>query len=482
MNESLIMLTLGGVLALSTLIAHGASRIGVPSLVAFLAIGMLLGTDGIGQIEFNDAHLARTVGIVGLAAILFEGGLSTSWRRMREVAIPATMLSTFGVLITAGLTGLAAYILFDLSWLHSLLLGAVVSSTDAAAVFATLRFTEIRRRLARTLEAETGGNDPMAIALTIGLISWIQQPAYSFNDLAMLLIKQLGLGLIVGILLGWAASWIFARLPHSIGSFAPVASVAAFMLSFSIADIIGGSGFLAVYLVGLAIGSTPSRYRSQLVTFHEGVAFLAQVAMFIVLGLLVVPHELVSIAIPSILLTLLLVIFVRPLAVLLSTSANHFSLKERALLGWAGLRGAVPIVLGTFVISEHVDGAETIFNVVFFVVLFSALIQGTTLEWVAERLDVVDHIKKEDSPVGRPIDNLEIIEFKVLPQHSIAGSMIRELGLPRSARIAKLTSGKKSEVPEGNKIIKSGDILQVSVPESLRPELDDVFTRWRRRV
>ncbi len=484
MSEALILLIVGGVLSASIIVAMGASRVGVPSLVAFLLIGMLLGSDGLGKIAFNDVHLARLVGVVGLVAILFEGGLSTSWRRLRAVAVPATLLSTIGVAITASLTGLVAYGLFDLTWLHSLLLGAVVSSTDAAAVFATLRFTEIRRRLARTLEAETGGNDPMAIALTMGLIAWIQQPTYSLGDLAMLLLHQLGLGLAVGFVLGLAAMWVFARLPHSIGAFAPVASVAACTLSFGIAGVIGGSGFLAVYLVGLAIGSTPSRYRSQLVAFHEGMAFLAQVAMFIVLGLLVLPHQLLPVAASSIALAVLLVIVIRPVAVSVSTLFSHYTLRERALLGWGGLRGAVPIVLGTFVLSSHISQASTIFNAVFFIVLTSALIQGTTLEWVAERLGVVDRPRpgKSSRRKGGVVDSFELVEFVVTAQDSIAGATISEIGLPRKTRVTTIARRAKSITPVAKTIIRAGDHLFVTVPGSLRPELEDVFTRWRRRV
>ena len=221
------------ILAGSIVVALGAARTGLPVLSAFLAIGMLLGSDGPGGIDFDDAELAREVGIIGLALILYEGGLQTSWRRLREVAVPAALLSTVGVVVSALLTGAAAYVLFDLSWLESVLLGAVVSSTDAAAVFATLRFTHIRRRLARTLEAESGGNDPMAIALTLGLIAWIERPnAYGFDDLFLLVVQQLGLGLVVGVAFGALASWVFGRLPHSIGAFAPVASLAAAALAF----------------------------------------------------------------------------------------------------------------------------------------------------------------------------------------------------------------------------------------------------------
>jgi cell volume regulation protein A len=479
-----ILLLAGAILAGSLVVALGAARVGVPSLVAFLALGMLLGSDGPGGIEFDDAELARTVGVVGLAAILYEGGLSTSWRRLRRVAVPSVLLATVGVVATAVLTGVAAYLLFDLSWLESVLLGAVVASTDAAAVFATLRFTHIRRRLARTLEAETGVNDPVAIALTIGLIDWIEEPSFDFPDLLLLVVQQLGLGLVVGVVLGALAMWVFARLPHSIGAFAPVASVATGALSFGAADVIGGSGFLAVYLVGLAVGSTPSRYRRQLVAFHEGLAFLAQVAMFLVLGLLVFPSDLPAVALPGLVLAALLVVVIRPAAVWISTALNDFTARERTLLGWAGLRGAVPIVLATFALSSKVGEAETIFNAVFFVVVVSALLQGTTLEWVAERLALVD---PRPAVVVPPLEvdalgSLELIEFDVAGDHAIAGAAVRELGLPRSALIAVVARGADTIPPRGSTVIEPGDRLFVLAPRGVRPELEDVFSRWRRRV
>ena len=479
-----MLLLVGAILAGSILVALGAARVGVPSLVAFLALGMLLGSDGPGGIEFDDAELARTVGIVGLAAILFEGGLSTSWRRLRRVAVPATLLATVGVVASTVLTGVAAYYLFDLSWLEAVLLGAVVASTDAAAVFATLRFTHIRRRLARTLEAETGLNDPVAIALTIGLIAWIEDPELAFPDLVVSVLEQLGIGLVIGVGLAIVALWVFARLPHSIGSFAPVASVAAGALSFGVADVAGGSGFLAVYLVGLAVGSTPSRHRSQLVAFHEGLAFLAQVTMFVVLGLLVFPKDLPDVALAGLALAVLLMVVIRPIAVWLSTALSSFTARERMLLGWAGLRGAVPIVLATFVLSSDVEHSETIFNAVFFVVVVSALVQGTTLEWVAERLGLVDP-RPEVTAAPLEVDalgSLELVEFDVAGDHAIAGAAVRELGLPRSALIALVARGGDTIPPRGSTVLEAGDRLFVLVPRTNRPELDDVFTRWRRRV
>jgi cell volume regulation protein A len=483
-DEGLMLLLVGAVLAASLLVALGATRTGLPVLVAFLALGMLLGSDGPGNIAFDDAELAREVGIIGLAAILYEGGLQTSWRRLREVAVPAALLSTVGVVVSTVLTGIAAHALFDLTWLESFLLGAVVSSTDAAAVFATLRFTHIRRRLARTLEAESGGNDPMAIALTIGLIAWVEQADYGLADLSLLVLQELGLGLLVGVALGIGASWVFARLPQSIGAFAPVASVSAAALSFGAADVIGGSGFLAVYLVGLAVGSTPSRYRRQLVAFHEGLAFLAQVALFIVLGLLVFPSDLRDIATAGLVLALLLMLVVRPAAVWISTAFSAYDSRERLLLGWAGLRGAIPIVLATFVLSSDVPEREDIFNAVFFIVLVSTIVQGRTLEWVAGKLGLLSPAPAVAHPpleVG-PLSKLDLIDFVVAPDHAIAGAAVREVGLPRSAIIAVVARGDDTIPPRGSTIIEPGDRLFVLAPHAMRRDVEDTFSRWRRRV
>jgi cell volume regulation protein A len=483
-DEGLMLLVVGAVLAASLLVALGATRTGLPVLVAFLALGMLLGSDGPGNIAFDDAELAREVGIIGLAAILYEGGLQTSWRRLREVAVPAALLSTVGVVVSTVLTGIAAHALFDLTWLESFLLGAVVSSTDAAAVFATLRFTHIRRRLARTLEAESGGNDPMAIALTIGLIAWVEQADYGLADLSLLVLQELGLGLLVGVALGIGASWVFARLPQSIGAFAPVASVSAAALSFGAADVIGGSGFLAVYLVGLAVGSTPSRYRRQLVAFHEGLAFLAQVALFIVLGLLVFPSDLRDIATAGLVLALLLMLVVRPAAVWISTAFSAYDSRERLLLGWAGLRGAIPIVLATFVLSSDVPEREDIFNAVFFIVLVSTIVQGRTLEWVAGKLGLLSPAPAVAHPpleVG-PLSKLDLIDFVVAPDHAIAGAAVREVGLPRSAIIAVVARGDDTIPPRGSTMIEPGDRLFVLAPHAMRRDVEDTFSRWRRRV
>jgi len=481
-DEAAIMLLVGSILAASIVIAQWASRLGVSFLVAFLVLGMLLGSDGLVGIKFDNAELARTIGIISLVFILFEGGISTSWRRLRSVAWSATLLSTIGVLITAVLTGIAAHLIFDLPWLEAFLLGSVVSSTDAAAVFATLRFTNIKLRVARALEAETGINDPMAIALTVGLIAWIQQPAYDASNLIVLLVHQIGVGLLVGLALGFVAVKVFSHLPTNLGAFAPVASLAVCALSYGLAGVLGGSGFLAVYLVGLAIGSTPSRYRHQIVNFHEGMAFLSQVILFVVLGLLVIPEDLMSVAVQSLLLAILLIILIRPVAVFASIPLSSFSIKERTLIGYAGLRGAVPIVLGTFVLISPIASRNIIFNAVFFVVLISALLQGATLERVAKWLGVVEEYEEEEKSKIKTESVQIVMEHEVSAHDSIAGVKVKEVGLPKESKIATIKRGKHKIMPKDEAIIYAGDLLFVITTEGQRLEVEDVISRWQRRI
>jgi potassium/hydrogen antiporter len=485
MNLGLTMLAVGAVLAAGVAVAFGAAKTGLPALVAFLGVGMLLGSDGPGGIAFDDSELAREVGVISLVAILYEGGLSTSWRRLREVATPAILLSTVGVVVTAAVTGAAAYGLFDLTWTESLLLGAVAASTDAAAVLATLRETRLRRRLARTLEAESGANDPVAIALTLGLIAWIEHPGYGMGDLSLLLVRQLGLGLLTGVVLGGVATWVFSRIPPSVSAFAPVASVAAASLAYGAADAVHGSGFLAVYLVGLAVGSTPSRYRGQLVSFHVGLAYVAQVALFIVLGLLVFPSHLPHVALAGIGLTAVLVLVARPFAVWVSVSPlRRFSAAERTLLGWAGLRGAAPIVLATFVLSSRLGAAQTIFDAVFFVVLVSAVLQGTTLEWAARRLGLLVSSPSTEPPleVSTAWDSLELVQFVVADDDAVSGAPVRELGLPREALVAVVVRDHEAIPPRGSTMLEAGDHLFVLVPGGKASEVEAVFGQWRRRL
>ena len=476
---------MGAVLAGAVVSALVAGRLGVPVLIGFLALGMLLGSDGPGGIEFDDPHMARTAGVIGLAVILFEGGLSTPWRAIRPVLLPATLLATVGVVVSTVLTGAAAYWLFDLSLTTSFVLGAVVASTDAAAVFATLRFTTLRRRLSRVLEAESGGNDPMAVALTIGLIHWAQDRTFRADDLIFLVVKQLGLGLVVGVAVGVAAAWLLARLPGSIAPFAPVASLAVAALGFGAADVIGGSGFLAVYIVGLWVGHAPTPLRRELVAFHQGAAFLAQIGLFILLGLYVFPSHLDEVLVSGLALAALVVLVVRPAAVWASTAFQGFSTPERALLGWAGLRGAVPIVLATFPQAEGLEGSGTIFDAVFFVVLVSTLVQGTTLDWVARRL----RLTTRAAPVYRPPIEIaavgelgsDLLEFGVAPDAAVAGTFVRDLHLPRDSLVAVVVRDGESVLPRGSTQILAGDRLYVLSRRESRRTVEQLFESWRPR-
>lgn len=477
------LLLVGGILLLGVVAAILARRLRLPVLVLFLGLGMLLGSDGPGGIYFDDAELARAIGVIGLVAILFEGGLTTDWRSVRRALVPALTLSSVGVVVTAAVVGLCAYGLLDLNWSSALLLGAIVGSTDAAAVFAALRFTAIRRRIANVLSVESGFNDPMAVALTIGIISWITKPGYGVEDMILLLIRQFWLGLLIGVGIGLLASRMLSWIPSELSGFAPVATMATAAVAYGAADAAGGSGFLCVYIVALFIGNRPTPYRRAVVGFHEGLAFAAQVALFVVLGLLVFPGQLGSVAAASIGLTAALIFAARPLAVLVSTPFQRFTWHERAFLSWAGLRGAVPIVLATFALSAGVSESHTIFNAVFFVVLLSALIQGLTLEPVAARLGLTS----ERRPVYQPPIEVgsvgkvgtEIIEHEVDAGDAVVGRFVRDTGLPRDAIVMLIVRDGLGVPPRGSTLIEAGDRLYIMVSTPSRRQIDEMLDRWR---
>ena len=478
------ILAAGGILLLAVGAAVVTRRLRFPLLITFLGLGMLLGSEGLGGIYFDDADLARSIGVIGLIAILFEGGLTTDWRDVRPVLAPAFLLSTVGVIVTAAVTAAAAQLVFDFSWTQALLLGSVVGSTDAAAVFATLRFTRLRRRLATLLAAESGANDPMAVALTLGFIAWISTRGYGPHDIAVLLLRQLGLGLVIGIGIGFIATRLLPRVPAELSPFAPVASVGLAAVAYGVPAIVHASGFLSVYVVALWVGNTPMPLRRSIASFHEGIAFLAQVGLFVVLGLLVFPSELGAVALSSLGVTAVLVLVARPLAVLVS--AAPFSLGRRGVLfvSWAGLRGAVPIVLATFALSDGVAGSDTIFNAVFFVVLVSTVVQGVTLEPLARRLGLVTEARHYYQPpveIGavRALGG-DIVEYEVAQTDAIVGAHVRELGLPRSAIVMLIVRDESGIPPRGSTLVEEGDRLYVLVRGEARAETEALLERWER--
>ena len=381
------MILIAGALMVAGLAASfAAERLRVPGLVLFLGLGMAIGSDGTGWINFSDYALARTIGIVALALILFEGGLTASFGEIRSVAGSAFSLAFVGTLVTAMIAGLVAWWLFDLSLLEGLLLGSIISATDGAAIFALLRGSTLRRRIAITLEGESGFNDPLAVLLVIGLIDWIQQPDYGFADMVLLLVRQLGIGLAVGLAVGWLAIQGLRRVRLGIEAAYPIATLSVAALAYGGAATLDGSGFLAVYLVGLALGSRPMPAERAVTIFHEGLAGLAQVTMFLVLGLLVFPSQLWDVALEGTVLALVLMFVARPIATAAATPLSQFDVRERAVLAWAGLRGAVPVVLATFPVIAAVSEGFEFFNIVFFAVLLSTLLQGATFEPFARRL------------------------------------------------------------------------------------------------
>jgi len=483
MTEGELILAAGGLLAAGLLASLIAGQLRVPGLVLFLAVGMIAGSEISGLIPFEDYQLTQNVGIVALALILFEGGLTAGLPAIRPVLGPAISLATLGTLLTALVTGVAAHLLFEFTLLQGLLLGAVVCATDGAAIFAVLRGSSLRRRLARTLEGEAGGNDPVAVLLVIGFVDWLQKPDYGLADMALLFVRQLGIGLVVGMAVGWLAVQAFQRARLATSGLYPVASLAAVALAFGGADALHGSGFLATYIAGLSLGSAAIPAKPTVTAFHVGLAWVAQIAMFFTLGLLVFPSELGDVALEGTVLALVLAFVARPLAAVIVTLPWRFSAADRVILGWAGLRGAVPVVLATFPVVAHVSGAENLFNIVFFAVLLSTVVQGVTFEPLAHRLGVTT----DEPALPRPIVEIgtirrlgaDVVEHEVRDGDAAAGARVRELGLPRDAILSLLVRDEQALLPRGSTRIEAGDRLHVLVRSEVIRQLPDLLERWR---
>ncbi|WP_033924751.1 potassium/proton antiporter [Sphingomonas sp. 35-24ZXX] len=381
-----------GVLLLTTVIAGTlTSRFGLPALIGFLGLGMLAGVDGPGGISFDDYELTQGVGVACLIFILFSGGMDTSWQAVRRMVRPALVLATFGVLISAMITGLAAVALLDFTVFQGFLLGSVVASTDAAAVFAILRSTglDLEGDVPALIELESGTNDPMAIFMVGAALLFIAQPGASPVSLLPDFAGQMAMGVVMGLAIGWLLPEMLKRRPYRASGLVFVISIAAGLIAYGLAEVIGGNGFLAAYVAGLVAGNRSYDARQIISTFQDGMAWLGQVVMFLTLGLLVAPTNLADVVMPGLGITFVLMLVARPLSVFICL-APFRSLDWRAKLfvSWAGLRGAVPIVLATFPMVAGVPGAFTIFNVVFFVVLLSSVIQGPSIKYVARRLGI----------------------------------------------------------------------------------------------
>jgi cell volume regulation protein A len=377
---------------LAVLAGKVSDRVGIPPLLLFLALGMLAGSEGLGGIYFDNAWLTQLVGTVALAFILFAGGLDTSWQNARTVLRSGLALSTLGVLLTTGLVAAFAAVVLHWSWLDGLLLGAIVAPTDAAAVFSVVSGGRVRLRgpLLPLLEFESGTNDPMAVILTIGLTQLVIHTSASPFSLVPFFLLELGVGAVLGLGLGKLLVLLVNRLKLEVSGPYPVLTTAAVLFIYGATASVGGSGFLAVYLAGLLMGNSRVEEADSLTRFHGGLAALMEVAMFLTLGLLVFPSQLLRVSVGGLLLTLFLTGVARPVSVFVSLALARMTVREKAFVSWAGLRGAVPIILATFPRLAGVPRAAVIFNLVFFTVLVSVLVQGTTISLAARWLRVTE--------------------------------------------------------------------------------------------
>ena len=482
-HEGSLILVAGLLLALGLAASLLAGRLRIPGLVLFLAVGMVVGSDGLGLIEFNDYELARTIGIIALSLILFEGGLAAGFPEIRPVLGSAVSLALLGTLITAMVTGLVAHWLLDLTLLQGLLVGSIVSATDGAAIFALLRGSTLKRRLARTLEGEAGMNDPVAVLLVLGFVEWIKQPDYGFAEMAQQFVLELGIGLLAGLAVGWLAVQAIRRAKLATGGLYPVASLAVVAIAYGAADVLHGSGFLAVYLAGLAMGSAQLPARQTVHAFHDGLAWVAQLAMFLALGLLVYPHQLDNFIWQGTLIALVLVFVARPLAVMVATLFAPLGVTDRLVLGWAGLRGAVPVVLATFPVIEGVPGSLTFFNIAFFAVLVSTLVQGSTFEPLAKWLRATTEEPALPAPLVEvgTIRQLgaDVVEVAIADGDAAIGVRVRDLGLPREALVNVLVRGDEALPPRGSTRLEAGDRLYIVARAEAMSAIEEARQRWR---
>lgn len=439
-----------------------SARLGLPVLVLFLLIGMLAGDSGLGGISFNSPGAAHALGTLALAIILFDGGLQTPTASIKMVWKPAVLLATVGVLGTAAVTGVAAAYVLDLPLMEGLLLGAIVGSTDAAAVFSLLRNAgiHIRERLKATLEIESGSNDPMAIFLTVGLLEILVNDMQPGVGLLHMFLLQMGVGSAIGLGVGWASVKIINRIQLVASGLYPVLVAACGLLAFGLAANLNGSGFLAIFLAGVVIGNSRFVFQRSTFLFHDGLAWLSQITMFVVLGLLINPPSLFEVWLEGLIIAAVLVLVARPLAVVPILALSGFNKREITLVSWVGLRGSVPIILAIFPLIFGLPGAALIFNVVFFVVLISATIQGSTLPLVARKLGLTE------KPPAAPAATLEItalsdvqadiVEYTLGANGRAVGRRLSQMALPDGTVVAMITRKKQVIPPRGSTALLAG--------------------------
>jgi cell volume regulation protein A len=476
-----LILAAGGLLAASVAASLAAARLRLPALLLFLVLGMAVGSDGAGWIRFDNYALAREIGMVALALILFDGGLRSGLSEIRHVLRPALCLAVGATVIVAVVTAVAAVALFGLSPLQGLLLGAVVASTDSAAVFGLLRGSTLSRRLVQTLEGEAGLNDPVALVLVLGFMEWIQRPDFGLLDMTALAARELVVGAAVGYVVARLSVLALSRLRLPSNGLYPVASVAVAALAYGTATTLHGSGFLAVYLAGLILGDAPIRGRETITIFHDGVAWVSQIGVFLTLGLLVFPNRLGAVAPEGVALALVVVLVARPLGTMAATLRQGFSVRERAVLSWAGMRGAAPVVFATIPVAGGIPGSKGLFDVVFLTVVVSTLLQALTFEPFARRLGLTaadPSLPAPPAPEGGsahpgPGQEDELVDYAVTAVDGVVGRRIRDLELPPGCGLLVIVRGDDPVPPGASTVLNAGDRLRFLVPAGRRPALLD---------
>jgi cell volume regulation protein A len=480
---ALLLTTCGVLLAISVLFSRASQRFGFPIALLFLVVGMLAGSEGIGGIEFTNYQFAFRLGSLALALILFDGGLNTPLSALRRVAAPAGILATLGVAAIAGLTALAARLL-GLGWPEALLVGAVVSSTDAAAVFSVLRGSglHLKRRVGVTLEVESGINDPAAIILTTVLTGNLLAPGAAAGwRIPLEIVLQIVVGGALGLGVGYGGRQLLSRLSLSTSGLYPVATLALALFAFGAATLVRGSGFLAVYLAGLILGNGPLPYRAGLLRVHDALAWLSQVGMFLILGLLVFPSRLLEVASVGLGISLLLTAVVRPLVVALFLLPFRYPPREVLYIGWVGLRGAVPIVLATFPVLAGAPGAERLFDLVFFIVVASALVPGSTVAWVTRWLG----LQTREPPAPQAVLAIEsrqplrgeLMSFYIDEALLVTGVPLTDLEFPGGSAVALIIRGDELVPPAPGTMLQPGDHVHVIARPEDRPLIQLMFGR-----
>ncbi len=469
MNLTIENILLVGSLLLfvSIIVGKTSYKFGVPTILLFLAIGMLAGSDGIGGIQFDNPQIAQFIGIVSLNFILFSGGLDTNWTSVRPILRVGLALSTLGVLLTALSLGTFVWFVTDFTIYESMLLGSIVSSTDAAAVFSILRSKNLalKTNLRPTLELESGSNDPMAYVLTIAFLTLVVNQDQNLASIIPLFLQQMILGGIAGFAFGKLSKFIINKIKLDFEGLYPVLVIALMFITFAATDFVGGNGFLSIYICAVYLGNQDLIHKKTILKMYDGLAWLMQIVLFLTLGLLVFPSQVFPYMGIGLLISLFLIIVARPIGVFLSLVFFKMKLRRRFYISWVGLRGAVPIVFATYPLLAGIDKANMIFNIVFFISVTSVLIQGTTLSIVAKWLNVAlpEKAKKitELDQLVLDLPKSSLQEFEVLPDFHAVGKKIVDLNFPKSAFIIMIKRNGEFIRPGGSTIIESKDILMV---------------------